>query len=926
MLDRALHATLVPGDPPRRTALALWHPDGPGASPSATSTTAEQELVTLVLPSAAGPAATTLRADLVPVAELLDELVDVAPDDPAASPSVRAWGVVARHALGLMARGRLEPAITASGLDCWTLAPLDEHDRSARAALAAWLPPAAHCLAVDAGGARVLGAPEAVQELSSAIADSMPRTAAAATVARQPAWCAAEPVDVTAWRSHLSRVDDTARTVVGLRLGLPSDDEQPFRIQLQVRSAREPNLVAEAAELWAGRAEGFDQGAEADLLLALRRGARLWDPLATLLDQADPSELEVDDVRAMELFGPLADDLGSAGIEVLVPAALTRTVRATAHVEPPPGAGDTEPSFDLASVCELTWRASLDGEPIAEAELSALAAASRPLVRLRGEWVVVDPTVAAKLRRRDHLGGADALAAALSGTAVVGGEQVEVSVGGAPGQLAERLRHATQPHELDPPDGLVAELRPYQRRGAAWLVEMASLGLGGVLADDMGLGKTVQLITLHLHRRATATGATLVVCPATLVANWQRELARFAPSVRVHRYHGTGRHLDDVAAGDVVLSTYGVVRRDHELLGAHDWDLIAADEAQAVKNPGSATARALRKVPASVRVALTGTPVENRLTELWALLDWTTPGLLGPVESFRRNIAIPVERDHDHATTERFARLVAPFLLRRRKDDPEIAPELPTKTETDQPVTLTAEQAGLYRAVVDDILEAIERAEGIERRGLVLKLLTALKQVCNHPAQYLRQSGPLAGRSGKMEAFEELVRAIDDAGDATLVFTQYVTMGKLLVSRLGELGIGTEFLHGSLSLGRRNELVERFQAGGFPVFVVSLKAGGTGLNLTRATHVVHYDRWWNPAVENQASDRVWRIGQDRPVQIHRLISEGTVEDRIAAVLARKQQLADSVIGGGEAWLTELDDAELTELVRLGSDEATEERA
>jgi SNF2 family DNA or RNA helicase len=621
----------------------------------------------------------------------------------------------------------------------------------------------------------------------------------------------------------------------------------------------------------------------------------------------------------MALFGPLATDLGGAGIEVLVPAALTRTVTATAHVEPPPGAGDQPPTFDLATVCELSWRATLDGEPVSAAELSALAASSRPLVRLRGEWVVVDPAVAAKLRRRDRLSATDTLAAALGGTATIDGEVVEVTVGGAAAHLAERLRQAAGPHELAEPPGLHATLRPYQRRGVAWMSEMVDLGLGGVLADDMGLGKTIQLIALHLHRLERSAGPTLVVCPASLVGNWQRELARFAPGVVVHRYHGTARSLDGVGPGDVVVTTYGIVRRDTQALAAHQWDVVAADEAQQVKNPNSSTARALRRIPGSARLALTGTPVENRLTELWALLDWTTPGLLGPVETFRRTIAVPVERERDPDTTERFARLVAPFLLRRRKDDPEIAPDLPPKTDTDHPVALTVEQASLYRAVVEEILEAIERAEGIARRGLVLKLLTALKQICNHPAQYLRQPGPLEGRSGKLAAFDELVGAIADAGDATLVFTQYVAMGELLLARLAELGIPAEFLRGSDSLTRRASMVDRFQDGGFPVLVVSLKAGGTGLNLTRATHVIHYDRWWNPAVENQASDRVWRIGQDRPVQIHRLISEGTVEDRIAAVLAQKQALADAVIGGGEAWLTELDDAELAALVRLGEE-------
>jgi superfamily II DNA or RNA helicase len=916
MLDRSLHATLVPGDPARTSCLALWSAE-PGGDPAGEPDDAPT-LVPLVLPGPSGVATALRPARLVGIAEVLDDLVDVPLDDTVASPSVRAWALVARVALDLVARARLQPAISAGGHDTWTLGPLDEADRSRRAALAAWLPPTAHChpsSGVDA--LRVPSAHDAVTLFCRAVADAMPRTAAAPTVSRQPAWCGREPADVAALRSHLVDEDETVRTVVGLRLSLPVDDEAPFAVALQVRAADDPGRVADAADLWAGRATGFDHHAEADLLLALRRGARLWAPLRTLLDDPAPSAMEVGDTEAMALFGALATDLGGAGIEVLVPAALTRTVRAAAHAEPAPAGEERTTHFDLASVCELTWRATLDGEPLDDAELSALAASRRPLVRLRGQWVVVDPTVAGKLSRSHQLSGADALAAALGGTVVVDGEPVEVSVGAPIRHLADRLRSASAPHELQEPPGLHATLRPYQRRGLAWLHEMVGLGFGGVLADDMGLGKTIQLIALHLQRAELAQGPTLVVCPASLVGNWQRELARFAPGVTTRRYHGAERSLDGLGRRDVVVTTYGVLRRDADALAVRDWDLVVADEAQQVKNPSSATARALRRVPATARLAMTGTPVENRLTELWALLDWTTPGLLGPLETFRRTVAIPVERDRDAATTEHVARLISPFLLRRRKDDPEIAPDLPPKTETDHPVQLSVEQAGLYRAVVEEILEAIERAEGIERRGLVLKLLTALKQICNHPAHYLHQGGPLAGRSGKLDVFDELVGSITDAGDSTLVFTQYVAMGRLLLARLAELGVPAEFLHGSDTLTRRADMVDRFQEGGFPVMVVSLRAGGTGLNLTRATHVIHYDRWWNPAVENQASDRVWRIGQDRPVQIHRLISEGTVEDRIATVLAHKQQLADAVVGGGEAWLTELDDAELAALVRLG---------
>lgn len=418
---------------------------------------------------------------------------------------------------------------------------------------------------------------------------------------------------------------------------------------------------------------------------------------------------------------------------------------------------------------------------------------------------------------------------------------------------------------------------------------------------------------------ASTGGPTLVLCPTSLLGNWEREFARFAPDIPVRRFHGGSRHLDDLAPDEVVLATYGVLRRDRETLSEVDWGLIAADEAQHVKNPLSATAKELRKIPARAKVALTGTPVENRLTELWSIVDWTTPGLLGPLDRFRRTVARPIERDRDKAVTERLAATVRPFLLRRRKSDPDIAPELPPKTETDRFVPLTAEQTTLYEAVVRENLAAIREKQGVERRGQVLRLLTELKQICNHPAQFLKEPhGALTGRSGKLAAFEELVDVILDEGESVLVFSQYVQLCRLLERRLKDRGLPTELLSGESSPAKRQDMVDRFQAGEIPVFLLSLKAGGVGLNLTRATHVIHYDRWWNPAVEDQATDRAYRIGQDRPVQVHRLIAEGTLEERIAQVLEKKRGLAESIVGAGEDWITELSDDELADLVRLGS--------
>ena len=909
-----LHATIVPATPARNTQLALW-------TPTRAPQPAGHEPVELVWPSGTGVRRRSVEARRVEIAQLLDDLLMVGD---AATPSVAAWSTIAKVVLGLGARGRLQPAIAADGDDQWLLSPLDDRDRAVRAHFVEHLPPSAHCLVVGAGPpVRMLSADVAVVAFYQAIADSLPRTPAAPLAIGQAEWASRDINDVGRLRNVLVGSDDAERTIIGVRLRLPDDDVQPFSIDLQLRSAVDPSLVAAASDLWAGRIVWSEASDEADLLRSIRRGAGIWPPLRRLLEQPEPASLELEDDEAMELFGQAAVDLGAAGIEVLIPTALTHTLKAEAHVEPPPGSEDVAPSFDLTTVCQLTWRATLDGEPVSDAELAALAASRRPLVKVNDEWVVVDPGVVAKLARREQMSAADALAAALGGKALVDDELVDVEVAGPIADLAARLRSATRPAELADPPGLRAELRPYQRRGVAWIQDMSALGFGGVLADDMGLGKTIQVIALLLRRAelrshgAASDGPTLVVCPASVVSNWHREVERFAPTIVVRQYVGTDRSLDGLGPDEVVVTTYGLARRDLDALSDVEWGLVVADEAQHIKNPNSSTAKALRRLPSRARLALTGTPVENRLTELWALLDWTTPGLLGSVDAFRRRISIPIERDRDEEVTARFGKMVAPFLLRRRKDDPTIAPELPPKTETVHTVLLTAEQAGLYKATADAILDEIAGAAGIARRGLVLKLLTALKQVCNHPAHYLGQAGPLAARSGKLEAFDELVGAITEAGDSTLVFTQYVVMGDLLVERLAELGIDARFLNGSVPLTKRQTMVDDFQDGRFPVFVISLKAGGTGLNLTRATHVIHYDRWWNPAVENQASDRAWRIGQDRPVQVHQLISEGTLEERIAAVLAAKQSLADAVVGSGEAWLTELGDDELMALVQLG---------
>ena len=956
MLDGEL--VFVPGEIPRRGVFALW---GKGSG------SAKLELV---FPGGTyGIRKRLVSADLIPLAEALPALLAVDPDERAGRPvrrSARVWAAAAAAGVSLVARGRLLPTVGADDADVWRAGPLDPADLSWLRELAAVFPPTAHALAVPGSRPMRLRSPEAlIRDLWDAIADMIARSPAAPRTTASPAFAAAEPTRVSDLTEWLADTTDglSAGARLGLRIeavatplmaddgeGLFADDEDDypgaveadpaegpegaewlegaegsaptFRLVLQLRSNADPSLIVDAAALWSQPEtvlSRFGSQAETDLLLALRRGAAIWPPLAQVLQQASPSVIDLDDDALTSLLGPAAEELAGAGIEVLWPSSMLGDGLKLRAVPTPAPEKLTEAGFGLAALLDFRWQLTLDGALLDADEIAALAEAKRPLIRLRGRWVILDPALLDRLRRppRTRMRASEALGAVLAGSAEIDGETVTVVAEGALADLAARVAGiVSAPLPVEPPPGLKATLRPYQQRGLAWLAGMCDIGLGGCLADDMGLGKTIQVIALHLRRRDTKAGPTLVVCPASLLGTWEREVRRFAPDVPVRRYHGGGRHLQDLAVDEIVLVTYGVVLRDSARIAEVGWGLVVADEAQHAKNPLSRTARELRAVPAPAKIALTGTPVENRLSELWAILDWTTPGLLGHLEAFTRRVAVPVERYRDADATARFAALIRPFLLRRRKTDPGIAPELPRKTETDLFVPLTAEQVTLYEAMVRETMEAIETSDGIERAGLVFKLLTALKQICNHPAQYLKQPGPLAGRSGKLAAFDELTDLILAGGESMLVFTQYTQMATLLQQHLDARGIGSLFLHGGVPVPRREEMVARFQAGGVPVFLLSLKAGGTGLTLTRATHVLHYDRWWNPAVEDQATDRAYRIGQDRPVQVHRLIAEGTLEDRIAALLEKKRELADAVIGSGEGWIAELSDAALAELVSL----------
>jgi SNF2 family DNA or RNA helicase len=563
--------------------------------------------------------------------------------------------------------------------------------------------------------------------------------------------------------------------------------------------------------------------------------------------------------------------------------------------------------------------------------LERAAASGAGLINVNGRWVRLDRTEARRAlanlaeHRRDHTELSPLellrLAAELAAEegAVADDAAPVITAHGWIGDLLDGLPDALLAEGVEPP-GFMATLRPYQRRGLGWLQFLHRLGLGGCLADDMGLGKTPTTLA-HL---AALPGPHLVICPLSVVRNWEAESARFTPLLRVAVHHGTGRSdattfANVVAQHDIVITTYAVAARDIEILKAVQWTTAVLDEAQAIKNPETRTAKALRTLPAQQHIALTGTPVENRLSELWSIMSMVTPGLLGNFTQFRRRFSTPIERNHDAAAAAALRQLTGPFLLRRTKADKSLVPDLPDKVEQLAWASLTREQASMYQGVVDQLLADAQQATGMRRRGLVLAALTRLKQICNHPAHALGDGSRLGGRSGKLTRFDELITDLLDAEEQALVFTQFRQMGLLLQQHLHErFSLSVPFLHGGVTKTGRDKMVDQFQAGATsPLLLVSLKAGGTGLNLTAASHVVHYDRWWNPAVEDQATDRAWRIGQTRSVFVHKLVCQGTIEERVDAMINDKRALAASVIGTtGETWLSELSTDELRDMIVL----------
>ena len=674
------------------------------------------------------------------------------------------------------------------------------------------------------------------------------------------------------------------------------------------------------------------------LLTSLGQASGVCAGVAASLQRKRPAGRKLDAATAYQFLTRESIALEEAGYGIILPAWWTRrgtktkpTVRANVKTPQMQGGG----GVSLATTLELNLEVALGDQVMTARELEALAQLKTPLVRLRGQWVELNASeIRAALDFWDRKGETtlqDVIRLAVGAGETPGGFDVDgVAASGWVEDLLGQLTGRAEFQELEAPEGFCGTLRPYQQRGYSWLAFLRRWGLGACLADDMGLGKTVQtLAAIQQDRRDGVARPVLLVCPTSVLNNWRKEAARFTPDLPLMMHHGPGRKRDAefVEAARqhaIVMASYGVLARDVGFMAEVPWRGIVLDEAQNIKNPATRQARAARSLGAEYRVALTGTPVENHVGDLWSVMQFLNPGLLGTEGEFKRNYFIPIQAERDEGAAQRLQRATGPFILRRLKTDRAVITDLPEKVESKEFCPLTREQATLYEAVLREAEQALEEAEGIERRGAILGTLTKLKQVCNHPRQLLGDNSAIAGRSGKLARLQDMLEEIIAVGDRALVFSQFAEMGGILQRHIQDtFGKEALFLHGGVSRRQRDRMVERFQddKNGPPVFILSLRAGGTGLNLTAANHVFHYDRWWNPAVENQATDRAFRIGQTSNVQVHKFMCAGTLEERIDMMIEAKQATAERVVGTGEGWLTELSNDELRDVLSLSSEAA-----
>ena len=645
-----------------------------------------------------------------------------------------------------------------------------------------------------------------------------------------------------------------------------------------------------------------------------------------LLSSKGKEQLFFDSDEFVDILFKILPTIRLFGIKVLLPKALRKLMRPKPSIkinlekeESESGETGGKSLLNLGAMLNFDWQVALGNKLIGQDEFSKMVDQFSGIVKINEDYVFFDENeIQALLERLKN--PPDLKPNVLFQTALK--EEYNGAKIGFDKKAKVLMKSLLEGEGADVPKGLQATLRPYQLSGYEWMYKNYRLGLGSVIADDMGLGKTLQVITMLLKLKEDGRlekQKALVIVPTTLLTNWENEIRKFAPDLKAHIYHGANRKIEPLQEADILLTTYGVARTETARLQKYKWTLLAIDEAQNIKNPSTAQTKAIKKIKAEVKIAMSGTPVENRLSEYWSIFDFTNKGYLGSLANFKTDFAKPIEIDRDQNQLDVFKKITEPFIMRRLKSDKSVIKDLPEKIEKDQYCKLTPQQTAIYQNVLETTMQAVETAEGVARKGIVLKLITALKQVCNHPKQFLKKGDADPALSGKTQLLFDLMKQILEKGDKTLIFTQYQEMGNMLKEMLEkEFELEISFLHGGVSRKKRDEMVEAFQKNRTTrVLILSLKAGGTGLNLTQANNVIHYDLWWNPAVEAQATDRAYRIGQKKNVMVHRFITQGTFEEKINQLLMTKKELAELTVSTGEKWIGEYSNEELRELVSLG---------
>jgi SNF2 family DNA or RNA helicase len=765
------------------------------------------------------------------------------------------------------------------------------------------------------------------------------------------AWTDAPAIEIyqqwQAWKQKLVAAQDNSDFYLCFQLQeAPAKAPDDWQIKFLASAKKDPSNKLELNDYWNMGVKAkkdlqkqFGQEFEKGLLLNLGHAAQIYPSIWQGLETDRPIGFSLSVNAAFEFLSETAWVLEDAGYKVSVPAWWTPQGRARAKLrlktssssKKSGGSKVSKGLMQLDNLINYHYELAIGDEAITPQEWQKLVDAKAPLVQFRGQWMELDIAKMQQMLQfwqKNQEAQPELTLLELMQKVAGANEEFEVDTDDSLAAMMDKLHDPSHLEPIENPKLLKATLREYQKRGVAWIQYLERLGLNACLADDMGLGKTIQVIAALIKERETTKKVipTLLIAPTSVVGNWNKEIEKFAPHLKVIIHHGSDR-IKDLATFkaasnkcDILITSYSLARKDGKLLQGMNWQRIVIDEAQNIKNPAAEQTKAILKLKSTHRLALTGTPVENRLLDLWSIFNFLNPGYLGKEAQFRKSFELPIQKEHSVVQSETLKKLVQPFILRRVKTDKTIIKDLPDKVEQKQYCNLTKEQASLYEAIVKDVVEQLKEVEGIQRKGLMLSTMMKLKQICNHPRQFLQDNSEFtAARSHKLQRLDEMVEEITAEGQSLLIFTQFTEIGEALQQYLKQvLGYQTYYLHGGTSRNKREKMITEFQDPETEpaAFVLSLKAGGVGITLTKANHVFHFDRWWNPAVEDQATDRAFRIGQKNNVFVHKFVTLGTLEEGIDQMIEDKKKIANSIVGADESWLTELDNESFRKLITL----------